>query len=259
MNNINLIKQWEMEENFAFQGWDFSHLNNRWDCPEPHWDYKAIVKSYLKDTNTLLDMGTGGGEVLLSLNHPYKNTYATEAYEPNYELCKKVLSPLGISVARTYTDENFNSDDTIPFEDNFFDVVINRHESFDLSEVNRVLKPSGYFITQQVGGSNFTEFEQRLNDNFTLQGKNPSHTMENYTNTLIELGYHILKSDETKYPVKFYDVGALVFYAKIIAWGFPGFAVKTHIDKLLACQQEIEAKGILLGTGHRFYFVAQKK
>jgi len=66
MNSTELIKQWEAEENFAFQGWDFSHLNGRWHSPEPPWDYKAIVKSYLKDTDILLDMGTGGGEVLLS-------------------------------------------------------------------------------------------------------------------------------------------------------------------------------------------------
>ena len=259
MNEKELIRQWEAEENFAFQGWDFSHLDGRWDSPEAPWDYRTIVKSYLKDTDILLDMGTGGGEVLLSINHTHKNTYATEAYEPNYELCKKVLSPLGITVARTYTDENFSSDDTIPFDDNFFDVVINRHESFDLSEVDRVLKRGGYFITQQVGGRNFIEYEQKLNDNFTMQNKNPAHAIENYTNTLAGLGYKILKTEEAQYPVKFYDVGALVFYAKIIAWGFPGFSVKTHLSKLFECQREIVEKGFLLGTGHRFYFVAQKK
>jgi len=30
--------------------------------------------------------------------------------------------------------------------------VINRHESFSASEVFRVLKPGGIFVTQQVGG-----------------------------------------------------------------------------------------------------------
>jgi len=256
LRELKMIKEWEAEENHAFQGWDFSHLDGRWDSPETPWDYESIVKSYLKDDDILLDMGTGGGEVLLSLNHPYKNTYATEAYEPNYELCKKVLSPLGITVARTFTDENLNADDKIPFEDNMFDVVINRHESFDLTEVDRVLKSGGYFITQQVGGKNYNEIAKRLNDNFIAS--HPNHTVKDYVERLTELGFKAIKTNEAEYPAKFYDVGALVFYAKIIVWEYPGFSVKTHLGKLIDCQREIEEKGFLAATGHRFFIVARK-
>lgn len=44
----------------------------------------------------LLDYDTGGGEFLLSLGHPYRNTAATEGYPPNVELCRQVLLPLGV-------------------------------------------------------------------------------------------------------------------------------------------------------------------
>jgi len=256
LSNKELIEQWEAEEKFAFQGWDFSHIDGRWDFPEPPWTYRAIVKEHLKDTDILLDMGTGGGEILLTIGHPHKNTYVTEAYEPNYELCKKVLSPLGITVARTYTDENFNSDDKLPFEDNLFDVIINRHESFDLKEVDRALKPGGFFITQQVGNKDGVEYMQRLNDGFVSHS--PVHTLARYTDDLKNMGYQIIETDEALYPVKFFDVGALVFFAKIIVWEFPGFSVKTHLDKLLDCQREINEIGFLQGTGHRFYIVSRK-
>jgi hypothetical protein len=122
--------------------------------------------------------------------------------------------------------------------------------------VDRVLKHGGYFITQQVGGKNFNEFAEMLNENFVLES--PTHTLENYTNTLQHLGFKILQTDESKYSVKFYDVAALVFYAKVIVWEFPKFSVKTQFDKLLSCQQEIDKKGYLEGTGHRFIIVAQK-
>jgi hypothetical protein len=120
MTHTELMQQWESEENFAFQGWDFAHIDGRCDCPNPPWDYRSVVKSYLKDTDTLLDMGTGGGEVLLSIKHPYNRTYATEAYVPNFELCQKVLSPLGITVAQTYTD------DKLPFENQHFNFIIDK-------------------------------------------------------------------------------------------------------------------------------------
>jgi len=257
LNDTELIKQWELEEKHAFQGWDFSHIDDRWDEPNPPWDYKEVVKSYLKDTDILLDMGTGGGEVLLTLDHPYKNTYATEAYPPNFELCKKTLSPLGITVVQTYTDENLNTDDKLPFEDGIFDVIINRHESFDLTEVNRTLKRGGYFITQQVGNKNTTEFMQRLNDEDFIFDRT-HHTVEKYVAALEGLNFQVVKTDEVEYPVKIYDVGAFVFYAKIIVWEYPGFSVKTHLDNLFNCQREIEEKGFLDGTGHRFLIVASK-
>ncbi|MDR2568668.1 MAG: class I SAM-dependent methyltransferase [Oscillospiraceae bacterium] len=254
MNIRELIKRWETEESHAFEGWDFSHLGGRWVESDPPWDYKAVVKSYLNDTDLLLDMGTGGGEVLLSIDHPYKNTYATEAYEPNFELCKEKLSALGITVIQTYNDEKRL--DKLPFEHDFFDIIINRHESFDLSEVNRVLKRGGYFITQQVGNKNTCEFMQMLNDDFVFD--RTSHTTENYVDALSGLGFQIITTDEVKYPIKVYDVGALVFMAKIIVWEYPGFSVNSHLKKLLDCQREIDEKGFLEATGHRFLIVAQK-
>ena len=257
MTETELIQQWEAEEAFAFQGWDFSHLNGRWDSSEPTWNYKEEINSYLEDTDTLLDMGTGGGEFLLTLGHPYIKTFATEAYKPNFELCMKTLAPLGITVKQTYTDENLNADDKLPFDNDFFDVIINRHESFDLNEVYRTLKRGGYFITQQVGNQSNRQLMQKLNDNYDPYI--PHHTLDNYVESLSSLGFQIIKTDETIYPVKIFDVGALVFYAKIIIWEFPGFSVKTHLEKLLDFQHDINDKGYIESTDHRFLIVARKQ
>ena len=149
MDYTKLKEQWLIEENEAFQGWGFSHINGRWSHEKPKWDYKEIVCSYLKDNHKLLDMGTGGGEFLLTLNHPYNLTHVTEAYPPNAELCFKKLSSLGISVSQVFED-NY-----LPFKD----------ESFDISEVNRILKPGGFFITQQVDGNSNIELSLALMPN----------------------------------------------------------------------------------------------
>lgn len=98
MDLIELKKEWESEEEFSFKGWDFSHISGRWKSEDLPWDYYSIVTPYLKATDTLLDMGTGGGEFVLSLGHPHDLTSITESYEPNVELCNRELAPLGITV-----------------------------------------------------------------------------------------------------------------------------------------------------------------
>lgn len=91
MNKTKLINYWKEEEKKAnIHGWDFSYLNNRMeeDCRYP-WDYKELIMSYIKDEDKILDIDTGGGEFLLSLNHKADLVSATEGYPPNVELCKK--------------------------------------------------------------------------------------------------------------------------------------------------------------------------
>jgi len=246
-----LVEEWKREEEkFNLIGWDFSYVADRWVDQNPPWDYGKIIKSYLKETEILLDMGTGGGEFLLTLGHPHKNTYATEAYPPNVELCKTKLAPMGITIAQTYED------DKLPFENEYFDFIINRHETFDISEINRTLKPGGYFITQQVGNNNLLELRTLLNGEGPLQDS--SHTVGSYADGLKKLGFQIIMENEAKLSSNFFDVGAVIFYAKACEWEVPNFTVETHLNKLWEIQQEIDKKGYYQGTETRFILVARK-
>ena len=150
MNRAELLAQWRREASLGMTGWDFSHLNGRYLPPALPWDYAAKARDFLKPGVRLLDMGTGGGEFLLTLGHPYALTSVTEGWPPNLALCQQRLAPLGITV-KEYDSEQGQP---LPFEDDSFDLVLSRHESYDLSEVRRVLKNGGYFLTQQVGGEN---------------------------------------------------------------------------------------------------------
>ena len=246
-----LLKQWKEEEkNFQLKGWDFSCLDGRMVSSDPPWDYITIVNSYLKDSDILLDMGTGGGEVLLEIGHPHKNTYATEAYLPNFKLCQQKLSPLGITVMQTFED------DKLPFKDKFFDFIINRHESFDLTEVNRTLKQGGYFFTQQVINRNLYELAEILNGKVIQDYAN--HSIEKYAKTLTQLGFQIIMKDEVVLPTNFFDVGAVIFYAKAIPWEIQDFSVETHCEKLLTIHKIIEANKFFQATSGRFLLAARK-
>ena len=141
MSREELLAQWREEANRGMKGWDFSHIQDRYLVDPLPWNYVERVKEFLRPGVRLLDMGTGGGEVLLSLRHPYQLTSVTEGWEPNLELCRKKLSPLGITV-KSYDSEKAPA---LPFGDDSFDLVIDRHESYDLAEVHRVLKNGGFF------------------------------------------------------------------------------------------------------------------
>lgn len=249
MSYDKLKNLWKKDEEMSFQGWDFSYLENRWEDENLPWDYKYILKKYLKSNYQLLDMGTGGGEFLLSLNHPYEKTSVTEAWEPNIKLCNEKLSPLGICVRQVYEDSQ------LPFEDNSFDMIINRHESYNIREVKRILKPNGIFITQQVGGKNNELLSKRLIKDFVSQ-----YSYLNLNYSLEELkrnSFDILYKDEYFPYLRFYDVGAIVYFAKIIQWEFPSFSIDSCFDELYKMYEELKISPYIESYEHRFIIVSK--
>lgn len=70
--------------------------------------------------------------------------------------------------------------------------------------------------------------------------------------------FEVLQRSEAFRPIRFFEVGALVWFVRIIQWAFPGFSVDTHIDGLLNAQRILEENGSIDGSIHRFLLVAQK-
>lgn len=252
MTREELKALWKSEESVAhIKGWDFSHIKNRYEEEDDlPWDYGQIIRSYLTDDMKLLDYDTGGGEFLLSLHHPYENTSATEGYPPNVRLCREKLLPLGIDL-RECSDASH-----IPFEDSSFDIIINRHGDFDRQDLHRLLRPGGIFITQQVGSDNDRELVEAV-----LPGTAkpfPHDNLPEQKKAFENAGFKILQSGNAFRPIRFYDIGALVWFARIIEWEFPGFSVDRCFDRLLTLQETVEREGKIFGTIHRFLLVAKK-
>ena len=252
MRQEDLIAAGKEEERIAhIHGWDFSHIDGKYAEPEElPWEYGQVIRQYLSADAKLLDMDTGGGEFLLSLGHPYENTAATENYPPNIQLCRETLLPLGIDFRPA------DASATLPFRDGSFDMVINRHGNFHAAEIYRVLKPGGIFITQQVGAENERELVNLLCGEIPLPF--PEQYLEIISGQFRDAGFTILRGEESFRPIRFLDVGALVWFARIIQWEFPNFSVDTHLEGLLAAQKILESSGSIDGSTHRFLLVAQK-
>lgn len=251
MSKETYIELWKQEEARTFTGWDFSYLDGRVIHEKLPWDYDVLVRKYLKKADQLLDIGTGGGEYLLTLEHPYMNTHVTEAYPPNIELCKIQLGSLGIDV------QSVSDDGWLPFEDHSMDIIINRHEYFRVEEVARVLKPGGMLITQQVGSWNNWEFAKRVVGNTSSRG--PSGNIFGTTvKEMKTIGFDIWMRQEYYPEMKFLDIGALVYFAKIIQWEFPDFSVDRCKEQLFELQNELSQKGYITSKEHRYVIVGKK-
>jgi SAM-dependent methyltransferase len=134
------------------RGWDFSGMNVLRQ-PVP-WEYREVVLRYLRPSDVVLDVGTGGGERLRELAGSFGYGLGIDA-DPEMVLLarrSRLAGNLGFRVG----SERLES---IP---ETFDVIIDRHAPFDLNAVAAHLAPGGYFITQQVGEWNMACVKEAL-------------------------------------------------------------------------------------------------
>lgn len=236
-------------EKLSVLGWDWAAIGDRYQESALPWDYTALVRNRLEGVNRLLDMGTGGGEWLIGLGDLPAETWATEVWEPNVPVAKANLEPLGVRVVQV--EEN----SLAGLPDGFFDLVVNRHESFDAAEVRRVMRPGGVFVTQQVGGQDARELNEALEDEVRLPYA--EWGVELASELLLRAGFEVLESRSAQVEYEFADVGAVVFYLNATPWQVDGFSVERDRERLweMYCAM---GEGGLRATMYRFLVVARK-
>lgn len=233
-----------------FSGWDFGFIADRWQESPTTWDYPQIVRNYIKPEYAMLDMDTGGGEVLSSFMPLPQNTYATEGYVPNVPVAKNRLEPLGVKIVQVW------GNDIPPFEDGYFDLVTNRHGAFLAQELHRIMKPGGVFITQQVGGGNNFKINELLQE--IPEFKYSYWTLDLAVKQLTEARFQVLEQKDEYPETTVLDIGALVFHLKIISWQVADFSVEKYYDKLVQIHNKMQEDGGLRIRSHRFLIVAKK-
>lgn len=230
-----------------FQGGIF-HILKKSIEERPPWDYIRIAKKYVRKANSVLDMGTGGGEKF-SLLAPFpKHTIATEGYKLNFRIARRRLRPFGVRVIEA--DESHK----LPFRDEEFDLVLNRHSGFNAKEVYRILRPKGIFLTQRVGGENLKDLIEFFDSKLKW-----SYNIFSYVKKeLQKAGFKIIQARQWKGKYVFKDVGALVYFLKAIPWCVEGFSVKKHLKYLEELQKRIERGKELVFLQTRYLFIAKK-
>ena len=233
-----------------FSGWDFSLIGNRWKTNQPSWDYPHIARTHMRGIQSMIDLDTGGGELFSSFIPFPPHTWATESYPPNIPVAKSRLEPLGVQVISDYTDA------AIPLPDSSLDLILDRHGSYSEGELMRLLKPGGIFLTEQVGGQNCIRINELLQDMVEFQYA--YWTKDLITSQLQAAGFDLLRVQEEFPLAEFTDIGALVFYLRIIPWQVADFSVEKYHKRLYAIHQDIIAHGPLQVHDHRILVEARK-
>ncbi|XXM71069.1 class I SAM-dependent methyltransferase [Lysinibacillus sphaericus] len=234
-----------------FSGWDFSYIteSGRMDNGMLSWSYGSIVIPYIRSAKSMLDMGTGGGELLTKFQPLPSVTCATEGYAPNLPIAIQRLDPLGVAV------KEVKEDNLLPFGDEAFDLVINKHEEYSPAEVRRVLTSGGIFITQQVGGNDCVGINEALG---APVNKEFLHwNLEYASEELRREGFEVFDCKEEKPCQRFYDIGALVYYLKAIPWQVPDFSLERYKDSLYSIHKTIQSDGFFEVKTNRFVMKAK--
>jgi SAM-dependent methyltransferase len=186
----------------------------------------------------MLDMDTGGGEKLIELKTHAKTwperVCAIEGYEPNVAVAKRNLQRIGVKVFQ------YESRDKLPFKGKSFDLVTNRHGDYSVSEIKRVLRPAGIFITQQIG------FNAKISFNRLLGGPQPEYEQLDLADAVSKFekaGFEILKQQDFFGRDVFDDIGAVVWVLTVAPWELPGFSVERYRDGLYKLHQSIRSNG----------------
>lgn len=247
--NAALLDEWRAAHESPVTGWDFSELTGGFTEEEPPWSYRQLARQVLSDAGSALDVGTGGGELLLELADALPgDTVATEGWAPNLPVASANLSVQGIPVV-CYDAE---SDPTLPFPDQRFDVVLDRHEAYIASEIYRVLRPEGWFLTQQVDGRNFDETRTLFGEGASF----PHVTLANFRAEVVDAGFEVTAAEEWLGRSRFSDVAALVRYLAYVPWEVPiDFSVHNYAPQLLDLHH---AGHDLTFTQRRFYLCARR-
>lgn len=242
---------WLEEEATSFHGWDFSHLHGRMIEEEMPWDYMTLAVKHMRQAHTMLDMDTGGGERILQLREHWPDkVVVTEGYAPNVALVRERLAPLGVTVV----EGSSSTVKAMPFADDEFDLVLNRHGAFNASEIARILAPGGIFLTQQVHG----QFAYDLLEHFGASPQWPNATYEDAITRLAAAGMELLQGADWRGNFIFKDMGAIVYYLKAVPWMVPDFSVERYFARLLLLQERLDAEGELVFANLHYWIEARQ-
>lgn len=231
-----------------FSGWDLKGVAPTPLAGAETWSYEDRARQLLRGASSVLDMGTGGGEVFGELCASYRGTaVATEPWPANASVAAGRLRPRGIGVVLANSLR-------LPFRSETFELVLNRHEELDPAEVARVLARGGTVLTQQVGARWWQElrpFFPRMRDFGDLYRR--------YVEGLKKQGLSIRRAASHDWKAAYRGLGEIVFTLCVAPWEIPDFdPLGRDLPALLSAEESLSTDAGVVLTDSRFLIEATK-
>ncbi|MFC1430345.1 class I SAM-dependent methyltransferase [Streptacidiphilus sp. N1-3] len=240
-------------EAVSVDGWDFSWLDGRATEQRPSWGYQRAMGARVARSSAVLDLETGGGEVLAGSTPTLAPvTVATESWPPNVAKATRLLHPRGAVVVAT------GDTPPLPFADEAFDLVVSRHPVTTWwSEIARVLRPGGVYFSQQVGPASVFEVVEYFLGPQPEASRNGRHP-DAARRAAEAAGLEVLDLRAESLRTEFFDIGAVVYFLRKVIWMVPGFTVAQYRDRLEELHKQILAEGPFVAHTTRFLIEARK-
>jgi SAM-dependent methyltransferase len=237
-------------DSVAVEGWDFSWFDGRATEERPPWGYARMMSGRMETATAALDIDTGGGEVLATVARPPALLVATESWPPNLERARRTLRPLAATVVHA------DADGDLPFVSSSFDLVVSRHPVVTRwSDIARVLRPGGTYLSQQVGAGSL----RALTD--ALMGPQPVSDRRRPERAVAEAqraGLDVVDLRQATCKMEFDDIGAVVHFLRKVVWTVPGFTVERYRSRLRELHHRIEDEGPFVAHSERFLIEARR-
>ncbi|MFI6806918.1 methyltransferase domain-containing protein [Streptomyces luteogriseus] len=240
------------------EGWDFSWFEGRATEARPSWGYAVAMSERLGRASAVLDVQTGGGEVLdfalatAPASKPPLLTVATEGWPANVAKAGALLRPRGVAVVAAAED------DPLPFAGGAFDLVVSRHPVRPhWDEIARVLQPGGTYFAQHVGPSSAFELVEYFlgpQPDGVRSARHPDRERADAE----AAGLDVVDLRAERLRMEFHDIGAVVHFLRKVVWMVPGFTVEAYEQRLRELHERIRAEGPFVAHSTRHLFQARK-
>ena len=210
----------------------------------PQYDIKNVLDRYIDQSSHLAYLSIDGGEFVKEYNHYTEATFVVEPYG-DIENVKSKFIDLPVKVTK------LTPGGQMPFKDNKMDIVVCMKSNYNKNEIQRVLKPGGYFIVNKNGTANYKEFLQMYMP-FGMKGSWDAYSC---AQTLEDIGMRIVDKFEDYGTIRFRSVQAIHSYFKRVS---PDLAdINKYQMFYLNALKSIKEKSFYEITTHHFLIVAQ--